>query len=66
MTWIERLREWLASELLQPLAHHILTAHELNNQAMAAHAPNAKVRQLRQGLFPSARHTFSGGQECEA
>jgi hypothetical protein len=44
MTWIERLREWLASELLQPLAHHIMTAHELNNQAMAAHAPNAKVR----------------------
>jgi hypothetical protein len=43
MTWIERLREWLASELLQPLAHHITTAHELPNQAIAARAPNAKV-----------------------
>lgn len=44
MTWIERLREWLASELLQPLAHHFTTAHELPNQAIAARAPNAKVR----------------------
>jgi hypothetical protein len=43
MTWIERLREWLASQLLQPLAHHITTAHELPNQAIAARAPNAKV-----------------------
>ena len=43
LVWIERLREWLASELLQPLAHHILTGYELPNQAIATCAPNAKV-----------------------
>lgn len=44
LTWIERLREWLASELLQPLAQHIMTAHELPNQAISAFGQNnAKV-----------------------
>jgi hypothetical protein len=44
LTWIERLREWLAKELLHPLAHLIVTVHELPNQAIASRAPNAKVR----------------------
>lgn len=38
------MREWMASELLRPLAQHIMTAHELPNQAITAMAPNQKVQ----------------------
>lgn len=39
LVWIERFREWLASQLLQPLSQLMETAHEEPNTLMARLVP---------------------------
>eukprot|EP00878_Enallax_costatus_P007856 GHUV01008221.1.p1 GENE.GHUV01008221.1~~GHUV01008221.1.p1 ORF type:complete len:623 (+),score=170.79 GHUV01008221.1:49-1917(+) len=46
LVWIERFREWLATQLLQPLSQLMETAHEEPNTLMARLVPGQQAPQL--------------------